>query len=113
MVQQRCTIGSGYVRDNDGRSKSLLQKKFSQQFQRGSPVAPSQDQHIENFAFVIVGSPHIHLHSLPANRDHHRVQMPPIMGPGRALWRFMEIIDPNFKTHRRTDSFLTSKSSFG
>jgi len=71
---QRCTRGSEFVRDNDGRSKSLLPKQFPQQFQRSSLVAPSLDQHIENFAFSIDGSPHIH--SLPANRDHHLVQMP-------------------------------------
>jgi hypothetical protein len=44
---------------------------------RGSLVAPSLDQNIENFAFAINGPPHIH--SLAANRDHHLVEMPSIV----------------------------------
>ena len=62
-----------------GRGKSLLLKQFPQEFQRGGFVAPSLNQYIENFAFAVDGPPH--MHSPPANRDHHLVQMPLIVGP--------------------------------
>src|SRR5271157_1510110 len=76
---QRRSVGSEFVRNDYGRGESMLLKQFPHEFQRGSLVAPSLDQHIENFAFAVDGPPHIR--SPAAQRDQHLVQMPPIVGP--------------------------------
>ena len=52
-------IGAQVVRDQSIGNEAVFLQKFSHQFQRGMLVSPGLDQHIEDFAFGVNGSPQI------------------------------------------------------
>jgi hypothetical protein len=54
----------------------LLSEKLAHQPQRRSGVAAALNQHVENLAFVIDGTPEIH--PLAGDPNNHLVQMPSI-----------------------------------
>src|SRR5208337_1209108 len=93
---QRRSVGSEFVRNDYGRGEAMLLKQFPHEFQRGSLVAPS-----------LSTARHIYIRRPPtettiSSRCHRS------WGLARTLRRFLAIAGPNFKTHRRIDSLLTS-----
>jgi hypothetical protein len=71
-------IGCQPVSDDCLRMDALVLQKLPEQSQCCLLVPPLLHQHIEDFAFVIDGTPEIH--PLPSNSHHHLVQMPAACG---------------------------------
>jgi hypothetical protein len=75
--RQSRAVGSQLVSNNDGRREALPLQQFPEQLKRGRLVPPRLDQHIEDLAFAVDRPPHVH--AAPCDRDHHLIEMPPIM----------------------------------
>ena len=71
--------GAQLVGDQQLRRKSLLLEKLAHQPQRCPSVAPALNQHVEDLAFMVDGTPEIH--ACTGDPDHHLVQMPSIAWP--------------------------------
>ena len=55
------TVGSQFIRDDHRRNETLTSKQFPQQPHRRGLVALGLDQDLENLAFAVDGTSHIHL----------------------------------------------------
>jgi hypothetical protein len=64
------------------RHKPLLSGKFAHQPQRCPAVAATLDQHVEDLAYVVDGTPEIH--PLAGDPNNHLVQVPSIARAGAA-----------------------------
>jgi hypothetical protein len=73
-------------------------------------VAAPLDEHVQDDAFVIHGSPQPH--ALAADLHHHLVQMPPT-GRARRRRRSAAISGPNLLTQQRLASRLTTIPRWG
>ena len=83
-------------------AKPLLSEKLAHQPQRRPGVGENLDQHVEDLAFVVDGTPEVH--PLAGDPNNHLVQLPSIARAGTALPQLRAIRGPNFSTQRRTVS---------
>src|ERR1700724_3199769 len=60
---KRRSVGSEFVGDDYRRNEALTSKQFPQQPQRRDLVALGLDQDLENLAFAVDCTPHVHLPS--------------------------------------------------
>ena len=67
-------VGSRLVGDDQRRLEAVALQQLAHQLHGRVPVAPALDQHVEDLAFVVDGSPEVHL--LAADPDDHLVEMP-------------------------------------
>jgi hypothetical protein len=79
---ERRRIGAQLVGDQQLRREALLLEKLAHQPQRCPSVAPALNQHVEDLAFIVDGTPEIHAYT--GDPHHHLVEMPEIARP-RAL----------------------------
>jgi hypothetical protein len=68
-------IGSQAVGDDRLRTHVLVFQQLPEELPGGTLVASRLDEHVEDFAFVIDGSPQVH--PPPADPHHHLVEVPP------------------------------------
>jgi hypothetical protein len=80
---ERRGVRAQLVGDQQLRRETLLLEQLAHQPQRCPTVAPTLDQHVEDFAFVIDGPPRIH--PLGGDPNHHFVKMPAIARPRATL----------------------------
>src|SRR5580704_12917120 len=83
QTPERRSVGAQLVGDQQFRRETLLLEQFAHQTQRGPTVASTLNQHVENLALVVDGTPEIH--PLAADAHHHLVQMPAIARPRATL----------------------------
>ena len=76
QLLERRAVGPQFVGYQQFRHKSLLPKKLAHQAQRRPAVAATLDQHVEDLALVVDGSPQVH--PLAGDPNDHLVQMPSI-----------------------------------
>ena len=76
-------VGPQLVGHQQFRYKPLLSEKLAHQPQRRPAVAATLDQHVEDFAFMVDGTPKVH--PLAGDPNNHLVQVPLIARPGTAL----------------------------
>ena len=69
-------IAPQLVGDQQFGSEVLLLEQLAHQSQRRPSVAPTLNQHVEDLALVIDGTPQIHL--LAGDPHHHLVEVPAI-----------------------------------
>src|SRR5215831_3431589 len=100
QTPERAGVGAQLVGDENFRHEALLLEQLAHQPQRRPRVASTLDQHVENLALVIDGTPQIH--PLAGDEYHHLVQMPAIARPRATLAQPRAIAGPNFSTQRRT-----------
>src|SRR5215468_11098074 len=79
QTPERAGVGAQLVGDENFRHEALLLEQLAHQPQRRPRVASTLDQHVENLALVIDGSPQIH--PLAGDPYHHLVQMPSVAWP--------------------------------
>jgi hypothetical protein len=60
---KRRAVGSQLVGDDYRRNKALVSKQFPEQPHRRGLVALGLDQDLENLAFAVDSTPHVHLPS--------------------------------------------------
>src|ERR1700757_1014811 len=82
-MPERRRVGAQLVGDQQLRRKSLLLEKLAHQPQRCPSGAPALNQHVEDLAFMVDGTPEIHAYT--GDPDHHLVQMPSIAWPRPTL----------------------------
>jgi hypothetical protein len=70
------TVGPQLVGYQQFRYKPLLSKKLAHQPQRRPAGAATLDQHVEDLAFVVDGTPEVH--PLAGDPNNHLVQVPSI-----------------------------------
>src|SRR5215470_5454385 len=83
QTPERAGVGAQLVGDENFRHEALLLEQLAHQPQRRPRVASTLDQHVENLALVIDGTPQIH--PLAGDEYHHLVQMPAIARPRATL----------------------------
>ena len=71
LAPERGSIGAQLVGHEQFRRKPLLSEKLAHQLQCRSGVAAALHQHVENLAFVIDGTPEVHL--LASDPNNHLV----------------------------------------
>src|SRR6266446_911347 len=74
------SVGAQLVGYQQLRHKALLLEKLAHQPYRCPAVAPALNQHVEDLALVVDGSPEVH--PLPSDPHYHLVQMPSVAWPG-------------------------------
>ena len=79
QTPERRGVGAQLVSDQGFRRKPLLLEQLAHQPQRRPGVASALDQHVEDLALVIDGTPQIH--PLAGDPHHHLVEMPAIARP--------------------------------
>ena len=80
--ERRC-VGAQLVGDQQFRHKPLPSEKLAHQSQRRPAVAATLDQHVEDLAFVVDGTPEVH--PLAGDPNNHLVQVPSIARPRATL----------------------------
>ena len=60
QTQKRAGVRTQLVGDQQLGSEALLLEQLAHQSQRRPSVAPTLDQHVEDLAFVVDGTPQIH-----------------------------------------------------
>jgi hypothetical protein len=75
-------VGAQLVCDQQFRREALLFEQLAHQPQRRPAIAPALDQHVQDLALVLDGTPEVH--PLAGNPHRHLVEMPEIARP-RAL----------------------------
>ncbi len=101
-----CSVRGKPIGDDLLRYETLIFEQFSQQFQGCGSVAPLLHEDIQNFAFLVDGSPHIaqatddpgdhpKAEPLATNSDDHLIQMPYGIGTAAPA--------PNVRRDRRTE----------
>jgi hypothetical protein len=80
---ERCGVGAQLVGDQQFGRETLLLEQLAHQPQRCPTVAPTRHQHVEDFAFVIDGTPQIH--PLAGDPHHHLVKVLAIARPKATL----------------------------
>src|SRR5436190_20193605 len=83
QLPERRPIGAQFVSYQQFRHKPLLSEKLAHQPQRRPAVAPALDQHVEDLALVVDGTPKVH--PLAGDPNDHLVQVPSIARSGTAL----------------------------
>ena len=83
QMPERGGIGAQLVGNQQVRREPVPLEQLAHQPQGRPSVASALNQHIENRALVIDGTPQIH--SLAGDPHHHLVQMPAIAGPRATL----------------------------
>ena len=76
QVPDSSSVGAKFVGRQQFRHKALFPDQLAHQPECRPLVAPALNQHIENLAFVINGTPQVH--PLASNRDDHLVEMPAV-----------------------------------
>jgi hypothetical protein len=92
-------IGKQAVSDNCLWMDALVLQQFPKQYQRCLLVPSFLHQHIEDFAFVIDGSPQVH--SLSTDAHHHLIQAPAARGAGPCSSKIAGNIWPSFRVQQR------------
>src|SRR6266436_300444 len=69
-------VGAQLVSDEQSRRKALLLEQLAHQPQRRPGVASALDQHVEDLALVVDGTPQIH--PLAGDPHHHLVKVPAV-----------------------------------
>ena len=82
QTPERGGVGAQLVGDKQFGSEALLFEQLAHQPQRRSTVAPALNQHVEDLAFVVDGTPQIH--PLAGDPHHHLVEVPAIARPWTA-----------------------------
>jgi hypothetical protein len=98
-MPERRGVGAQLVGYQQFRREALLLEKLAHQSQRGSAVAPTLNQHIEDLTLMIDGTPEVH--PLAGDPDHHLVQMPSVARPRATSSQRRAITGPNFSTQLR------------
>src|SRR5215467_6708836 len=75
-------VGAQLVGDQQVGSEALLLEQLAHQSQRRPSVAPTLNQHVEDLAFVVDGTPQIH--PLTGDPHHYLVEVPAIARPWTA-----------------------------
>jgi hypothetical protein len=83
QTSERAGVGAQLVGDQQFRHEALLLEQLTHQPQGRPTIAAALDQHVENFALVIDGTPQIQ--PLAGDAHHHLVQMPAIARPRTSL----------------------------
>ena len=73
---ERRGVGAQLVGDQQFRGKPLLLEQLAHQPQRRPGVAPALNQHVEDLALVVDGTPEVH--PLAGDPHHHLVKMPAV-----------------------------------
>src|ERR1700741_299507 len=73
-MPKRRAVGAQLVGYQKLRRKSLLSEQLAHQPQGRMGVAPALNQHVEDLAFVVNGTPEVY--PLAGDPDHHFVQVP-------------------------------------
>jgi hypothetical protein len=106
-ISDLAAVGAQLVGHQHLRREALFLEQLAHQFHRCSLVAPSLREQVENLAFVVNRSPQSELparnHPVISSRCHREV------GRGRLRRGSRANCGPNFKTHRRTVSYETSR----
>ena len=102
QTPERAGVRAQLVGDQQFGCETLLLEELVHQPQRPPTVAPTLNQHVEDLAFMIDGTPQIHLPA--ADPHHHLVEVPTIARRGRHRRSRRAIIGPNFSTQHRTVS---------
>ena len=71
QLPERRAVGAQLVRYQQFRHKALLSEQLAHQPQRRPAVAATLDQHVEDLAFVVDGTPEVH--PLAGDPDNHLV----------------------------------------
>jgi hypothetical protein len=74
QTPERAGVGAQLVGDQQLGSEALLLEQPADQSQRRPSVAPTLNQHFEDLAFVVDGTPQ--LHPLTGDPHHHLVAVP-------------------------------------
>ena len=82
QTPERGGVGAQLVGDQQFGDEALLSEQLAHQPQRRPTVAPALNQHVEDLAFMVDGSPQIH--PLAGDPDHHLVVVPAIARPRTA-----------------------------
>src|SRR6201993_3957288 len=80
QAPERRGVGAQLVSHQQLRCKPLLSEKLAHQPQRRPAVAATLDQHVEDLALVVDGTPQVH--PLAGDPNNHLVQVPPIARAG-------------------------------
>ena len=76
---ERRAVGAQLVGYQQLGREALLLEKLAHQPQRSPAVAPALDQHVEDLALMVDGTPQVH--PLAGDADHHLIQMPSVARP--------------------------------
>ena len=101
-IPDRGAVRSQVVSDQSLRNEGVRPQEFAHQFQRGVLVSLGLDQHIENLALRVDGSPEVD-HSA-VNFQIDLVEMPSRMRLQATLSEVGRDIGPKWFTQRRTVS---------
>ena len=83
QTSERAGVGAQLVGDQQFRYEALLLEQLTHQPQGRPTIAAALDQHVEDLALVIDGTPQIH--SFAGDAHHHLVKMPAIARPRATL----------------------------
>ena len=78
-MPERRGVGAQPVGDQQFRRETLLLEQLVHQPQRRPGIASTLNQHVENLALMVDGTPEIH--SFAGDAHHHLVEMPAIARP--------------------------------
>jgi len=82
QTPERRGVGAQLVGDQQFGCEALLLEQLAHQPQRRPSVASALDQHVEDLALMVDGTPEIH--PLAGDPHHHLVEMPAIARPRTA-----------------------------
>jgi len=82
QTPERTGVRAQLVGDQQFGCETLLLEELAHQPQRRPTVAPTLNQHVEDLAFMIDGTPQIH--PLTGDPHHHLVEVPAIARPRAA-----------------------------
>src|SRR5436305_15123110 len=79
QTPERGGVRAQLIGDQQFGGEALLPEQLAHQPQPCPTVAPTLNQHVEDLAFMVDGSPQIH--SLASDPNHHLVEVPAIARP--------------------------------
>jgi hypothetical protein len=82
QAPERGGVGAQLIGDQQFGREALLLEQLAHQPQRRPTVAPTLNQHVEDLALEINGTPQIH--PLAGDPNHHLVEVPAIARPRTA-----------------------------
>src|SRR5215471_5034104 len=106
QTAERRGVGAQLVGDQQFGDEALLLEQLAHQPQRRPTVPSALDQHVENLALVVDGTPENI--RLPAIRSTISSKCQRSLGRGRRWRSRRAIAGPNFSTQRRTVSWEIS-----
>jgi hypothetical protein len=83
QTSERGGVGAQFLGDQQFRPEALLLEQLAHQPQRRAAVAAALNQHVENLALVVDGTPQIH--PLAGDAHYHLIEVPAIARPRTAL----------------------------